>query len=167
MWQIYLQMLQFTDLQFLDYIFADLIIFCELKTSANTSFVSLSLKCFHLIKFKDYIWLFGKFWDRVTWHFRSLKYTYIGKKKYWRRTSEDLHAFFLENLRICDLRTGTPRKFADLRFEDKSLQVFGFAICRLAHLKNLRAHLWLKHTLTFHIDININTLCLYQFWLMK
>jgi hypothetical protein len=31
-------------------------------------------------------------------------------------------AFSLANLRICNLRTGTPQKFSDLVFADKSLQ---------------------------------------------
>ncbi len=83
--------------------FADFIIFCELKTSANTSFVSLSLKCFHLIKFKDYIWLLGKFWDRV-----------ILVANQWGSA-----CFF-------------PWKFADLRFADwntKGVCPCGFVIC--------------------------------------
>jgi hypothetical protein len=44
--------------------------------------------------------------------FRSLKY--IGSKpmRIWIRNT----AFFLANLRTCDLRPKTPRKFADLRF---------------------------------------------------
>jgi hypothetical protein len=37
--------------------------------------------------------------------------------------------FFLANLWICSLRTGTPKKFADMRFADNSLQICGFAIC--------------------------------------
>jgi len=52
--------------------------------------------------------------------FRSLKYTFMGKKnmrgkpvRIWIRNT----AFFLANL-ICDLLTWTPRKFADLRFAD-------------------------------------------------
>ncbi len=46
-------------------------------------------------------------------------------------------AFFFANLRIYDLRTGISRKFADLRFVDCLLQICGFAICELAHLRNL------------------------------
>jgi hypothetical protein len=33
-------------------------------------------------------------------------------------------AFGLANLRICDLRTWTPNKFADLRFADFHTQIF-------------------------------------------
>jgi hypothetical protein len=39
----------------------------------------------------------------------------------------------VENLRICNLRIGSPTKFADLQFADQS-QV----ICGLAYLRNLR-----------------------------
>jgi hypothetical protein len=42
------------------------------------------------------------------------------------------------SLQFCDLWTGTPRKFGDLRFADLSLQIYGFAICGRAHLRNLR-----------------------------
>ncbi len=47
-------------------------------------------------------------------------------------------AFFLANLRIYDLRIETQRIFVDLWFADYSLQICGFAICGLAHLRNLR-----------------------------
>jgi hypothetical protein len=52
-------------------------------------------------------------------------------------------AFFLENLRICDLRTGTPQKCADFRLLNvpKNLR-----ICDLrANKKNLRAHLCIQY----------------------
>jgi hypothetical protein len=39
----------------------------------------------------------------------------------------------VENLRICNLRTGSPIKFADLQFADQSKE-----ICGLTYLKNLR-----------------------------
>jgi hypothetical protein len=49
------------------------------------------------------------------------KYSYAGKENIrgkpmwiWIRNT----VFFLANLRICDLRTGTPRKFSDFRFAD-------------------------------------------------
>jgi hypothetical protein len=49
--------------------------------------------------------------------FCCLKYTKSIRGKpmrIWIRNT----AFFLANLQICDLRTGTPRKFADLRFDE-------------------------------------------------
>ncbi len=49
-------------------------------------------------------------------------------------------ALVLANLRFCYLRTGTQRKFADLRFSDLSLQICGFAICILANLRSLRIY---------------------------
>jgi hypothetical protein len=36
----------------------------------------------------------------------------------------------LENLQICSLRTGSPKKFADLQFADQSKE-----ICRLVYLR--------------------------------
>jgi hypothetical protein len=39
----------------------------------------------------------------------------------------------VKNLRICDLMTATPKKFADLRFEDYFLKFKNL----LAHLRNL------------------------------
>jgi hypothetical protein len=61
--------------------------------------------------------------------FSSLKYSYAGKENTLEVNqcgSESENAFILANFRICDLRTGTPRKFAD-----QSLQICGFAICGL------------------------------------
>jgi hypothetical protein len=89
-------------------------------------------------KFKEDFWLFRQFWDMA---FRSLKYTYVGKKNIWGQPVQvwiTHAAFFLENLRICGSRTGTPRKFANLRYADFSLQIWGFVICGEAHLRNLR-----------------------------
>jgi hypothetical protein len=44
------------------------------------------------------------------------------------------------NLRICDLRTGTPKKFADLRLQNEPKNL---RICNLrTNRKNLLAHLW-------------------------
>ncbi len=41
-------------------------------------------------------------------------------------------AFFHANLRICDLRTGTLSKLADLRFADwHTSEICGFEICGL------------------------------------
>jgi hypothetical protein len=84
------------------------------------------------------------FWDSFDTEINgihSLKYTYVGKKKYKRQPIEDLdqkHCFF-------------PCKFADLRFADWDIkEICGFAIwglvitnlwiaiCGLAHLRNLR-----------------------------
>jgi hypothetical protein len=43
----------------------------------------------------------------------------------------------VDNWRICNLRTGSPKKFADLQFEHQSKE-----ICRFVDLKKcLRAHL--------------------------
>ncbi len=39
----------------------------------------------------------------------------------------------LENLRICNLRIGSPTKYADLQFADQSKEIWG-----LAYLRNLR-----------------------------
>ncbi len=39
----------------------------------------------------------------------------------------------VENLRICNLRTGSPKKFADLQFADQWKEIWG-----LAYLRNLR-----------------------------
>ncbi len=47
-------------------------------------------------------------------------------------------AFLFANLRMCNFWTGTPKKFADLRFADQSLQICGFAIQGLAHIRSLR-----------------------------
>jgi hypothetical protein len=97
----------------------------------------------------------------------SLKYTYVGKKIFYRQTKAVLdqkHSFFPCRSRICDLRTGTQRKFADLRFADwhtsdicgfaivecaqeflnlrlgdwDTKKICGFAICGLAHLRHLQ-----------------------------
>ncbi len=39
-------------------------------------------------------------------------------------------AFFYANSQICDLRTGTPMKFADLQFADcDTKEICGFTIC--------------------------------------
>jgi hypothetical protein len=94
--------------------------------------------------------------------FRSLKYTYVGRNKYYMQTNADLdQKYFLfpckfpnwrfadwatkeicgliiTNLRICDLRTGITHKFEDLRLrnEPKNLRVRD-----LRTYKNLRANL--------------------------
>ncbi len=61
-------------------------------------------------------------------------YTEVGKNNFrskpmriWIRNT----AFFLAYVRISDLRTETPSKFANLLFADYSLQICGFAICGL------------------------------------
>jgi hypothetical protein len=53
---------------------------------------------------------------------------------------KDVHSFCLmmENWRIIDLPTGTPKKFADLRFVDQSKEICRFEICGLAYLRNLQ-----------------------------
>jgi hypothetical protein len=80
--------------------------------------------------------------------FRNLRYTYLGKKileaNQWGFGSEtllfpcnfaglrfvewdtkEICGFIITNLRICDLRTGTPKKFANLllRNEPKNLRI--------------------------------------------
>jgi hypothetical protein len=39
----------------------------------------------------------------------------------------------VKNLRMCNLRTGSPTKFADLQFADQSKE-----ICGLSYIRNLR-----------------------------
>jgi hypothetical protein len=43
------------------------------------------------------------------------------------------HCLIVENLRVCNLRTGSPTKFSDLQFADQYKE-----ICGLAYLRNLR-----------------------------
>ncbi len=38
---------------------------------------------------------------------------------------------YQEKLGICDLRTGAPKKFTDLRLRNEPKNLGGFAICRL------------------------------------
>jgi hypothetical protein len=87
-------------LRFADSRLADTIIFCGLNTSTNLQ----------IHKFLTDISL------------RSLKYTYVGKKKVLEAnqcgSESQTMFFFLATFRICDLRTKTPRKFADLRSAD-------------------------------------------------
>jgi hypothetical protein len=40
-----------------------------------------------------------------------------------------LSVLWVENLQICNLRTGSPKKFMDLRCADKSKEICGFEIC--------------------------------------
>jgi hypothetical protein len=55
--------------------------------------------------------------------FRSLKFTYVGKKVLGaNQCGSGSETLPFANLRFCDLRTGTPRKFADLRFADLASQ---------------------------------------------
>jgi hypothetical protein len=55
----------------------------------------------------------------MAFEFRSLKYTYVGKKKYKGQTNADL------NQKQCPF----PFKFADLRFADWDIKkICGFAI---------------------------------------
>ncbi len=71
--------------------------------------------------------------------FRSLKYTYVGKRqRQTKQTNADLDrntAVFLENLQICDLQVNHYKffKIADLRFADwHTSEICGFAIAELA-----------------------------------
>ncbi len=81
--------------------------------------------------------------------FRSLKYTYVGKNKYYMQTNADLdQKYFLfpckfANWRFADWDTEeicgliiTNLRICDLRNEPKNLR-----ICDLRTNKNLRAHL--------------------------
>ncbi len=98
------------NLRFSDHVllrFADTIIFCRLKTSANPQINNLSPYKYELkmlsFTLKDDFWFLGHFWDL--------------DRKHW----------------------FVPCKFADLRFADRDTkEIFGFAICGLAHLRNLR-----------------------------
>jgi hypothetical protein len=124
------QMWQYADLQFADHIFlrfADL----QLRTQLFIADLKLSqIRKYHIVLPKNICLTsshsnlritFG-FWDSFAdMAFRSLKYTYVGKsnigvKPVW--ISIQNTVFFLKNLRICDLRTGIPKKIADLRFAD-------------------------------------------------
>ncbi len=55
----------------------------------------------------------------------------------FRYSSFDIKVYFpciiVENLRFCNLRTGSHKKLADY-----SKEIFGFEICGLAYLRNLR-----------------------------
>jgi hypothetical protein len=48
------------------------------------------------------------------------------------------HCLIVENLRVCNLRTGLPTKFADLQFLDLQFADQYKEICGLAYLRNLR-----------------------------
>jgi hypothetical protein len=84
--------------------------------------------------------------------FRRLKYSKVGKENIRGKPMRiwiGHTAFFLVNLRICDLRTGTQRNFTDLRLIIKNLRIFHlrtgtphkFADLRLGNEpKNLRTN---------------------------
>jgi hypothetical protein len=69
-----------------------------------------------------------------------------------RLDTKEICGLIITNLQICDLRTCTPKKFADLRWCGMSPRMFGFA----AQQKNLRAHLLLKRTV-FTLKIKNNS----------
>jgi hypothetical protein len=142
-------------LRFADSQFADPVIF--LRTSANRLFCSLhtyiSLKCSHSIFGR--LSVFDTVFSYM--ELRSLKYTYVGKKNitveanqcgsirnttffpskiadlrfadwntkeiYW----YEICGLIITNFRLCDLRTGTPQKFVDLRLrkEPKNFRICG------------------------------------------
>ncbi len=75
---------------------------------------------------------FGTVLRQSNMAFCSLKYTYVGKKI----RGKPERIWILAKLRICDLRTGIPRKFVDLRinhykFADwHTSEICGFAITK-------------------------------------
>ncbi len=128
-------------LWFADLLFADPVIFCGHKTSAKPQIHKFYPYRFQLkmlsFKFKDDFWFLGQFW--VT-RFGRQKHNIRGKPmRIWIRNTD----FFLANLWVCDLRTGIPRKFADLRFSEWHISelsdVCGLAIVEWAQeLADLR-----------------------------
>jgi hypothetical protein len=92
-------------------------------------------------KFKDDFWLLGKFWilRHSCMAFRSLKYTYVGKKcikgkpmRIWTKTLIFPYK--------CNLRTGTPHKFADLRLRNEP------RICEKCHICSKQCRMWATST---------------------
>ncbi len=154
-------------LRFMDLRFADPIFFCGFKTSTNPQthinfrFTNINLKCSHS-NYRRLLTL-GTVLRQSYIEICSLKFSYVGEEIYQRQTNANLDqntALFKicgfaicglghqGNLRICDLhhkftdsyfRTGTTRKFSDLRFKNEAKNL---RLCDLqTDPKNVRAHL--------------------------